>query len=136
MDIDIVTDPAAMDLDLVFRWLSEDAYWSLGRTRDVFDRSIRESLCFGALDPGGQLGFARIVTDRATFAWLCDVFVSPAARGRGIGRRLLDAVAAHPDLQTVRRILLATRDAHGLYARHGFQPLAEPARWMERYGER
>ncbi|MFZ0215744.1 MAG: GNAT family N-acetyltransferase, partial [Candidatus Dormiibacterota bacterium] len=94
------------------------------------------SLCFGALDRGGQLGFARIVTDRATFAWLCDVFVSPAARGRGIGRRLLDAVAAHPDLQTVRRILLATRDAHRLYARHGFQPLAEPARWMERYGER
>lgn len=99
------------------------------------DRAIDGSLCFSAFDSdpargAPQVGFARVVTDRATFAWLCDVFVVEAHRGHGAAKALLDAVMSHPDLQGLRNVLLATRDAHRLYARYGFAPLAEPARWM------
>lgn len=123
--------------DAVYRFLSEDAYWSQGLPRDVFDRSIENSLSFAASAVGeatGEerelVGFARVVTDRATFAWLCDVFVLPAHRGNGVSKLLMDAVMAHPDLARVRNFMLATRDAHGLYAKYGFKPLAEPSRWM------
>ena len=124
------------DRDLVYRFLSQEAYWSQGMPREIFDRSLENSLSFTAY-AGGQAnaekqvaGFARVVTDRATFAWLCDVFVLPEHRGKGVSKLLMDAVMAHPDLARVRNFMLATRDAHGLYARYGFAPLAEPARWM------
>jgi GNAT superfamily N-acetyltransferase len=100
-------------------------------------RSIEHSLCFGAYAPGGaQVGFARVVTDFATFAWLCDVFVIDAYRGRGISKRLVQAAVEHPPLQGLRRFLLATADAHELYRRYGgFAPILAPERWMERFRE-
>ena len=94
-------------------------------------RAIEHSLCFGLLHRGAQVGFARVVTDRATFAYLADVYVLQAHRGRGLSKRLLVAIVAHPDLQGLRRMMLAARDAHGLYARFGFRPLAAPERMME-----
>jgi GNAT superfamily N-acetyltransferase len=125
-----VGDLRPADRDLVYRFLSEDAYWSQGLPREVFDTAIANSLCFAAYSAHEIVGFARVVTDHATFAWLCDVFVLPAHRGHGISRQLMDAVMARPDLARVRNFMLATRDAHGLYAKYGFTPLAEPARWM------
>jgi GNAT superfamily N-acetyltransferase len=116
--------------DAVYRFLSQEAYWSQGLPRDIFDRSIENSINFAAVADGNVVGFARVVTDRATFAWLCDVFVLPEHRGNGVSKLLMDTVMAHPDLARVRNFMLATRDAHGLYARYGFTPLAEPARWM------
>ena len=131
-DILLTTDVARFDLDRIFGFLHHDAYWCKGLPRPVFDRSIEHSLCFGAFMPGGeQAGFARIISDRATFAHLCDVFVFPAWRGRGIGKALVEAVLAHPDLRGLRRITLSTSDASGLYARYGFRPLARPERLME-----
>ncbi|MEO7793433.1 MAG: GNAT family N-acetyltransferase [Thermoanaerobaculia bacterium] len=95
------------------------------------ERSIRNSVCFGLYEDERQIGFARVITDRATFAYLADVFVLDSHRGRGLGRVLMDAVASHPELQGLRRFMLATRDAHGLYAKYGFTPLATPASFME-----
>jgi len=124
-----------LDLAYVHRFLSETAYWARGRSRDVVERSVRNSLCFGVYAGAQQVGFARVVTDRATFAWLCDVFVDPAERGRGLGKRLVEAVVAHPDLRGVRRIALATRDAHEPYRRYGgFEALAGTGEWMSRVG--
>jgi GNAT superfamily N-acetyltransferase len=131
-ELTISTDPARFDLDRIYAWLERDAYWCRGLPREVFERSVRLLLCFGALTAAGeQAGFARIVTDRATFAYLCDVFVDPALRGRGVSKAIMEAVIAHPDLQGLRRFLLATTDAGGLYARYGFVPMAKPERFME-----
>ena len=129
----ISTDPRHLDVGAVHRYLSGESYWAAGVPRRTLEKAIAGSLNFGlyAGEPGGTLaGYARVVTDRATFAWLCDVFVLPAHRGRGLGVWLMEVVMAHPDLQELRNFLLATRDAHGLYARFGFTPLEEPARWM------
>lgn len=126
----VSTDPADLDRDAVYRYLHDEAYWSQGVPREVFDRALDNSLNFTALRGATLAGFARVVTDRATFAWLCDVFVLPAHRGNGVSRRLMDAVMAHPELAGLRNFLLATRDAHGLYEKFGFTPLAEPQRWM------
>jgi GNAT superfamily N-acetyltransferase len=131
----VSTDHALLDREAIYTYLHDEAYWSLGLPRDVFDRSIDGSICFAALRRGGDVdhelaGFARVVTDRATFAWLCDVFVLPAHRGEGVSRLLMAAVIAHPDLLGLRNFLLATRDAHGLYQKFGFKALAEPQRWM------
>ena len=110
---EISTDPGRLDLDVIHRFLV-DAYWSPGVTRDVVERSVAGSLCFGLYAPGGgQAGFARAVTDRATFAWIADVFVLPEHQGRGLGVWLMESVLAHPDLQGLRRVILATADAHG-----------------------
>lgn len=129
-DVTVVTDPHRMDLDKVYAWLA-GTYWARGLPRDVFDRSVVSSLCLAALMPdGATCGFARVVSDRATFAYLCDVIVDPEVRGGGIGKALVAAALEHPDLQGLRRWILATRDAHGLYARFGFEPLAEPQRFM------
>ena len=106
------------------------SYWARGIPREVVERSVRNSLCFGAYLGPRQVGFARVVTDRATFAYLGDVFVVPEHRGRGVSKRLVQAVLAHPDLQGLRRFLLATRDAHGLYAQFGFTPLTNPEHFM------
>jgi GNAT superfamily N-acetyltransferase len=127
----ISTDRSRLDLDLVHRFLSEDAYWSPGVARDLVERSIENSLCFGLYDVEGQVGFARVVTDRAAFAYLADVFVLPDHRGRGLGKWLVETVLSHPDLQGVRRFFLGTADAHSLYERYGFRPV-DPQRMMER----
>jgi GNAT superfamily N-acetyltransferase len=126
-------DPSLLDVSRIHRWLSEDAYWALGRTREVVERAIEHSLNFGAYDDSGeQVGYARVVTDRATFAWLCDVYVDPSSRGAGVGTALLDAVTAHLAGYRLSRTMLATADAHALYERYGFAPLAHPGRLMER----
>lgn len=130
--IDVVTDLASVDLDRVYRWISEDSYWGRYIPRPVFDRALQSSICFAALQGGETIGFARVVTDRATFAYLGDVFVARERRGEGIGRRLMQTIMAHEDLQNLRRWLLMTRDAHALYENFGFRALADPSRCMER----
>lgn len=121
---------ARLDLDVIHGFLRE-SYWSPGIPRAVVERAIAGSLCFGVHLGEAQVGFARVITDRATFAYLADVFVLPEHRGRGLSKRLLAHVASHPDLQGLRRFALVTRDGHGLYARFGFKALAQPDRWME-----
>ena len=128
----ISTDAADVDLDWLHPALSERAYWALGRSREDVETVIAGSLTFAALDGDHQVGFARVVTDGVTFGWVCDVFVDETQRGRGIGNLLMAAIAADPRLAGLRRLALATRDAHGLYERHGFGPLVHPERWMER----
>ncbi|WP_344445491.1 GNAT family N-acetyltransferase [Kitasatospora nipponensis] len=129
---EISTDPARLDVDLIHRWLSQDAYWALGRSREKQDLAVAGSINFGLYEraDGAQVGYARVITDRATFAWLCDVYVAPAARGRGLGTALAAAVRDHLAPFGVPRILLATEDAHAVYARVGFAPLLKPERWM------
>lgn len=133
-DFVLSDDKSRLDLELISKWLGTSSYWAKGRPFAVVARSVQHSLCIGAYDANGaQIGFARVVTDYATFAWLCDVFVVEEARGRGVGKRLVEAVVAHRKLGGLRRFLLATRDAHTLYQRHGnFKPLALPDRWMEK----
>jgi GNAT superfamily N-acetyltransferase len=124
------TDPARLDLDRIHGWLASE-YWSPGVRRDIVERSFANSLAIGAYTPAGeQLAVARVVTDRATFAWLCDVFVVPQARGRGIARAMVRALLANPELATLRRWCLATRDAHGVYQACGFEPV-DPRIWLE-----
>jgi GNAT superfamily N-acetyltransferase len=118
----IDTDPGLLDLDLIHRFLSEEAYWSPGVPRDVVAHSIEHSLNFGLYRDGEQVGFARVVTDRATFAWLADVFVLDGHRRDGLGKWLVETVLSHPDLDGLRRWILGTADAHGLYERFGFGP--------------
>ncbi|WP_410810291.1 GNAT family N-acetyltransferase [Micromonospora sp. 067-2] len=128
----ISTDPARLDLDRVHHWLSTDAYWALGRDRATVTRAFAGSLPFGVYRPDGhQVAVARAVTDGATFAWLCDVYVARPARGNGLGGWLAGAIRDHLAELGVRRILLATNDAHGVYARIGFTPLDAPERWMQ-----
>ncbi|KIR64710.1 GNAT family N-acetyltransferase [Micromonospora haikouensis] len=126
------TDPARLDLDLVHHWLSTDAYWALGRDRETVGRAFAGSLPYGVYRPGDgrQVAVARVVTDGATFAWLCDVYVDRAARGRGLGTWLAGGVRDHLATLGARRIVLATSDAHGVYAKIGFTPV-DPGRWME-----
>lgn len=131
--IEVSDDPARIDRKLVHRWLSQESYWARGIDQATLDRALDHSLCFGAYAEGRQVGFARVITDRATFGYIGDVFVLSEWRGRGVARALMQAIDAHPELQRLRRMALVTRDAHGLYARHGFKPLASPARWMERH---
>jgi GNAT superfamily N-acetyltransferase len=129
----ISTDKSRLDIDLVHDYLSRVSYWAQGRSRAVVEKSIEHSLCFGVYVGVDQVGFARVVTDYATFAWLCDLFIVESHRGLGLGKWLVECVAAHPDLQELKLFILATRDAHALYARHaGFEPLASPEHWMIR----
>ncbi|WP_109001986.1 GNAT family N-acetyltransferase [Streptomyces rishiriensis] len=129
---EISADPDRVDVGRVHRWLSTDAYWATGRTLDKQERAIAGSLNFGVYDTasGEQVAYARVVTDQATFAWLCDVYVDPAVRGKGIGTAMAEAVRDHLTPYGLRRILLATHDAHGVYEKAGFRPLAAPDRWM------
>jgi GNAT superfamily N-acetyltransferase len=130
-NIDVSFERARLDVARIHRWLSEDAYWSRGIPRATVERAIAGSLCAGAFAPQ-QVGFARVISDGATFAYLCDVFVDADWRGRGVGRRMMEALFAHPSLQGLRRMALVTRDAHALYSRYGFTALADSRRWMER----
>jgi ribosomal protein S18 acetylase RimI-like enzyme len=130
-EFEVSADPGRLDLERVHRWISGESYWAAGIPRDTFFRAVRHSLAFGLYRGDAQLGFARVVTDRATFAYLCDVWIDAAARGRGLGLWLVQCVLAHPDLQGLRRTCLMTRDAHSLYARLGFKPMRYPARYLE-----
>lgn len=128
----ISTDPARVDLDVVHGFLA-GSYWAEGIPREVVRRSLEHSLCFSLHHEGRQIGFARVITDRATFAYLGDVFVLEPYRGRGLAGWLLEVIQAHPDLQGLRRWVLLTRDAHEIYRRAGWTPLAAPDRYMERW---
>ena len=128
----ISTDPARLDLDGVYCFLSA-SYWARGIPRDVFERSVRHALCFGIYEGARQVGFARVVTDFATVAYVGDVYVLEPWRGRGLSRWLMEVMTSHPELQGFRRWILLTRDAHGLYRKFGFTPLASPDRWMEKW---
>jgi GNAT superfamily N-acetyltransferase len=127
----ISTDASMLDLEVVHAYLSR-SYWAAGVPEDVVRRSIENSLCFGVYRGEEQAGFARVVTDRATFAYLADVFVLEEHRGRGIGKWLVEVILSYPDLQGLRRWMLATRDAHDLYRRYAFTELARPGIFMER----
>lgn len=130
-DMLISDDRAMLDRALIHRFLSERSYWALDVPREVVERSIEHSLCFGVYRAGKQVGFARAVTDFATFAWLADVFILEEERGKGLSKKLVAAIQAHPRLQSLRRFMLGTRDAQGLYAQFGFEPVKYPERFME-----
>jgi GNAT superfamily N-acetyltransferase len=133
----VSTDRAKIDVDIVYNYLHNTAYWCVGRPREVVERSIAHSLCFGVYAGTEQAGFARVVTDYATFAWLCDVFVLEPHRGQSLGKWLIECVVAHPALQDLDLFILATTDAHDLYRRYGaFEVLQQPEKWMRRSGER
>ncbi len=128
---EIATDPGRLDIALVHRWLSDDAYWALGRSRETVERSVAASLNFGVYRPDGtQVGYARVVTDLATFGWLCDVYVDPGHRGTGLGKWLATTVRDHLAPYRLKRLLLSTADAHGVYAEAGFLPFPDPGNLM------
>ena len=126
---EISNDANRMDLAVIHEFL-RSSYWAREIPREVVERAIRNSLCFGAFCAGRQVGFARVITDYATFGYVADVFVLPEHRGRGVAKRIMQAILDHPRLQGLRRLLLATQDAHGLYAQFGFQPLSHPEHFM------
>jgi N-acetylglutamate synthase-like GNAT family acetyltransferase len=128
----ITTDKNKMDIDFIHSYLTR-SYWAEGITKEIVSRSIAGSLCFGVFNNDKQVGFARMVTDEATFAYLADVFIDEYHRGKGLSKWLMEVIMAHPGLQGLRRILLATRDAHGLYTQFGFAALTNPDRWMQRH---
>jgi GNAT superfamily N-acetyltransferase len=132
-DYEVSTDPARIDLDLTHKFLSEEAYWSPGVPREVVERAVSNSINFGVYKGSAQVGFLRVVSDRATFAWIGDVFVLPEHRGHGVSKFLMECALGHPELQGLRRWLLATRDAHGLYAQYGFTELHDATKFMERW---
>lgn len=127
----VSTDPSLLDIDRIHAFLTA-SYWAEGVPRDVVARSIEHSIPFGLYDGRAQIGFARVITDRATYAYLADVYVEEEYQGQGLGKLLMRAVMAHEDLQGMRRWLLGTRDAHGLYRQFGFSELGHPDRWMEK----
>ena len=126
----ITTDQRKLDVDAMHAYLSR-SFWAEGIPKETVAKAVANSLCFGLFDGPSQIGLARVVTDRATYAYLCDVYVLETHRGRGLGKWLIEAVMAHPDLQGLRRFQLVTRDAHGLYSRHGFDTPTNPDRQME-----
>jgi GNAT superfamily N-acetyltransferase len=130
-DYTISTDPARLDADAIYGYLSR-SYWASARPREMAELSLRHSLNFGVYHGSTQVGLARIITDYATFAYLCDVFILEEHQGNGLGKWLIDTLLNDPSLQNIRRFMLATRDAHGLYAQFGFTPTVKPENWMER----
>jgi GNAT superfamily N-acetyltransferase len=127
----ITTDKGKINLGYTHNYLSKESYWAQHIPLDVVRRSIEGSLCFAVLHEGKQVGFARVITDEATFAYLCDVFIDPGHRGCGLSKWLMQVIIDYPTLQGLRRFLLATRDAHELYRQYGFTPLTLPDRWMQ-----
>ena len=131
---EISTDKEQLNPHLIHDYLSHRSYWAQGRPLEIVKKSIKGSFCFGLYMGAEQVGFARVVTDYATFAWLCDVFILESHRGQNLGRWLVENVVAHSELQGVRLFVLATRDAHELYRRHGgFEEMLDPKRWMVRW---
>ena len=130
-EYEISDDPARVDMDVTHRFLNKEAYWSNGIPRDVAERAVGNSIVFGLYKGTQQAGFVRVVSDKATFAWVCDVFVLPEHRGQGLSVWLMECVMAHPDLQGLRRFSLVTRDAHELYRPFGFQEIRSPEGHME-----
>lgn len=128
----ISDDAYRLDVDAICDFLSR-SYWANKRPRDLIEKSIQHSLNFGVYDNSKQIGFARVVTDRAVFAYLCDVFIHEQYRGHSLGKWMMECILAHPDLQGLRRWCLLTQDAHGLYQQFGFTELNDPVRWMEKY---
>ena len=131
-DYEISTDPARIDAAMVHEFLT-NSYWAKGIPAETVKKSIENSICFGIYFGRRQVGFARVISDLATFAYLGDVFIVPDYRGRGLSRWLMECIICHPDLQGLRRWMLATRDAHGLYAKFGFMPLKRRDAWMEKH---
>jgi GNAT superfamily N-acetyltransferase len=129
----ISTDRSLLDIDMIYHYLSDESYWSKGIPRERVIASIENSLCFGIYKGDKQVGFARLITDKATFAYLCDVFVLDSYRKLGLSKWLVQTILSQPDLQGLRRWLLATADAHRLYNQFGFLPLTSPERWMGIY---
>jgi GNAT superfamily N-acetyltransferase len=132
-DYTISTDQTRLDLYVIHDYLDNNSYWATGRSLETVKRSIENSMNFGLYKHERQVGFARVITDYATFAWLADVFVLDSFRGQGLGKWLVEVILSHPELQQFRRWVLATRDAHELYSRFGFTELKRPERWMERH---
>lgn len=130
-NIEISTEKSLLDIPLIHRFLSEESYWAKGISRELVERAIENSFCFGVYSGDKQVGFARVMTDFVTFAYLADVFVLPEFRGKGISKELINFIKSYPELQGLRRWLLATVDAHGLYKQFGFTPLSHPERFME-----
>lgn len=128
----VSTDPEQLDIDLIQSFLTESSYWARDRTIEQTRAAIENSICFGLYHGDRQVGFGRVVSDKATFAYIGDVFVIHEFRGRGLSKFLMQAMIDHPDLQGLRRWVLATRDAHSLYEKFGFQELVHADRWMER----
>jgi GNAT superfamily N-acetyltransferase len=135
-ELHFTSDPSRIDVDTVHRWLSEESYWARGRTRKAHEAAMAGSRNYGIFDgvDGAQLGYARAITDGATFAWIADVFVAPEARGRGVGVALMEGIVADLEPLGLKRIALFTEDAHGLYEKFGFRPLADAESWMLRWG--
>ncbi len=125
-------DPARVDRETIHRFLSIESYWAQGRSREIIEQSIENSLVLGIYTDTEQVAFARVVTDYATFAWVCDVYVDERHRGHGLGKWLMETIIAHPRLTGIKRLVLGTRDAHGLYKQYGFESLKYPERWMMR----
>ena len=132
VNVVVDTDKSRLDIDVIHGFL-RDCYWATNIPRDVLQRAIEGALCFGVYVDDKQVGFARVISDYATFAYLSDVFILESHRGQGLSKLMMEAIVNHPDLQGLRRFLLSTRDAHGLYAQFGFTPLASPQRFMERF---
>lgn len=128
----VSSDRARLQIEVIHKYLAEESYWAKERTLEQTERAIKNSLSFGVYRGENQIGFARVVSDFATFAYLGDVFILPEFQGAGLGKFLMRAIIEHPDLQNLRRWILATRDAHALYEKFGFQNLKHPERWMER----
>jgi len=127
----INTDKSELDVTAIHHFLSTQSYWAKGRSLDTVKKSIENSLCFGLYHEKKQVGFARVVSDYAIFAWIMDVFILPEFRGQGLGKELMQAITSHEKLQNLQRWGLGTEDAHGLYAQFGFGPIAKPANLME-----
>lgn len=133
MNFYISTDKSKININIVFNYLSKESYWGKGRSLELIQRSIDNSLCYSILTKTDeQVGFARVITDFATFAYLADVFVLPEFQGNGLGKMLIKKIIKHPQLEKIRRFLLATQDAHGLYEQFGFKALEKPEIWMEK----
>ncbi len=130
-EVHISTDKSLLDVGMIHRYLSTESYWAKGRSVDIVQKSIENSLCFGVYLDGNQVGFARVVTDYAIFAWIMDVFILPDHRGRGFSKTLMHTIRTQEELQNLQRWGLATEDAHGLYTQFGFTPLSKPQLMME-----
>jgi GNAT superfamily N-acetyltransferase len=128
----ISDEKSLLNMNFIHNFLANESYWAKNIPLEIVEKSVKNSLCFGIYNKGEQIGFARLITDKATFAYLADVFIIPAYRGKGLSKWLIQTIHAHPQLQTLRRWMLATRDAHELYKKFGWTNLPEPERYMHK----